>query len=181
MIQGYQAYLLPHVFQNMPTSQLMAPAIAAQHLNADTPGRALDALYTYGVTELYRLIAATTAQRLGLTPTVVHLDGTSFHVDGRDTSDRGPNVQVIHITCGDSRDHRPDLNHVMLELMVEHHAGIPVLMEPLSGNDMCPLKPGSGETAMRARLTLELLHALLTLRRGIGSRGDEGPERRGRP
>jgi len=112
----------------------MAPAIAAQHLNDDTPGRALDALYTYEVTELYRLMAATAAQRLGLTPTVVHLDGTSFYVDGRDTSDRGPNVQVIHITRGDSRDHRPDLNHVMLELMVEHHAGIPVLMQPLSGN-----------------------------------------------
>jgi transposase len=112
----------------------MAPAIAAQHLNDDTPGRALDALYTYGVTELYRLMAATAAQRLGLTPTVVHLDRTSFHVDGRDTSGRGSNVQVIHITRGDSRDHRPDLNHVMLELMVEHHAGIPVLMQPLNGN-----------------------------------------------
>src|SRR4030095_10671138 len=28
----------------------------------------------------------------------------------------------------------PDLNQVMLELVVEHQAGIPVLMQPLSGN-----------------------------------------------
>jgi hypothetical protein len=78
IIQRYQVYLVPHVFQNTPTSQLMAPAIAGQHLNDDTPGRALDALYTYRVTELYRLIAATAAQRLGLTPTVVHLTGRAF-------------------------------------------------------------------------------------------------------
>ena len=40
----------------------------------------------------------------------------------------------MHITKGDSRDHRPDLHHVMLELIVAHQAGIPVLMKPLSGH-----------------------------------------------
>jgi len=40
----------------------------------------------------------------------------------------------VHITRGYSRDHRPDLNQVMLELIVEHQAGIPILMKPLSGN-----------------------------------------------
>ena len=39
----------------------------------------------------------------------------------------------MHITRGDSRDQRPDLNQVMLDLIVEHQAGIPVLMQPLSG------------------------------------------------
>ena len=41
---------------------------------------------------------------------------------------------MIHITRGYSRDHRPDLNQVMLDLIVEHQAGIPLLMKPLSGN-----------------------------------------------
>jgi transposase len=40
----------------------------------------------------------------------------------------------MHSTRGYSRDHRPDLNQVMLELMVEPQAGIPVLMQPLSGH-----------------------------------------------
>jgi transposase len=62
------------------------------------------------------------------------LDRTSVHVDGRDNSEEEPEAEVIHITRGDSRDHRPDLNQVMLELMVEHQAGIPVLMQPLSGH-----------------------------------------------
>jgi len=128
-----QLYLVPQFSQNQPTSRLIAPAIAPEHLHDDTLGRALDTLYDYGVTELYRLIAATAAARLGLAPTVAHRDSTSFHVDGRYNSDAPPDEQVVHSTRGDSRDHRPDLNHVMLELIVEHQAGIPVLMKPLSG------------------------------------------------
>ena len=129
-----QLYLVPHFFQNKPIARLIAPAIQASHLNDDTLGRALDTLYAYGVTELYSLIAATAAKRLGLAPTFTHLDSTSFHVDGRYNSEKEPEAEVIHITRGYSRDHRPDLNQVMLELIVEHQAGIPLLMQPLSGN-----------------------------------------------
>ena len=127
-------YLVPQFFQNKPTSRLIAPAIAPAHLHDDTLGRALDTLYDYGVTALYSLIAATAAPRLGLSPTFAHLDSTSFHVDGRYKSDEEPDEQVIHITQGYSRDHRPDLNQVMLDLIVEHQAGLPLWMQPLSGN-----------------------------------------------
>ena len=64
----------------------------------------------------------------------MHLDRTSFHVDGRDNRKEEPEAEVMHITRGYSREHRPDLNQVMLELMVEPQAGIPVLMPPLSGH-----------------------------------------------
>jgi transposase len=129
-----QLYLVPPFFQNKPISRLIAPGIQASHLNDDTLGRALDTLDGFGVTALYSLIAATAATRLGLTPTFSHLDTTSFHVDGRYNSDQAPDAEVVPITHGYSRDHRPDLNQVMLELVVEHQAGIPVLMQPLSGN-----------------------------------------------
>jgi len=79
-------------------------------------------------------MAATAAERLGLAPRLAHLDRTSVHVDGRDNSDDEPEDKVVPITRGYSRDHRPDLHQVMLELMVEHQAGIPILMKPLSGN-----------------------------------------------
>jgi len=94
------------------------------------------------VTELYSLIAATAAKRLDLTPRFAHLDRTSFHVDGRDNSDEEPEGQVVHITKGYSRDHRPDLNQVMLALLVEHQAGIPLLMKPRSGNSSDPREFG---------------------------------------
>jgi transposase len=79
-------------------------------------------------------MAATAATRLGLAPRFAHLDSTSCHVDGHYNSGEEPEEQVVHITRGDSRDHRPDLSQVMLEWIIEHQAGIPVLMKPLSGN-----------------------------------------------
>jgi transposase len=131
-------YLVPRFFQQKPTNRRISPRVAPEHLNDDALGRALDPLYEYGVTALYRLIAATAAKRLDLSPTYMHLDPTSFHVDGRYHSDEPAAEQVVHITKGYRRDHRPDLNHVMLELIVEHQAGIPVLMKPLSGNSRDP-------------------------------------------
>lgn len=129
-----QLYLVPSFFHNKPTARLIGPGIEAAHLNDDVLGRALEALYGAGVTPLYSLIATQAAQRLGLTAQFAHLDTTSFHVDGRYNSAEAPDEQVIHITPGYSRDHRPHLNQVMLELIVEQHAGIPLLMKPLSGN-----------------------------------------------
>jgi transposase len=127
-------YLVPRFFQNKPTQRLIAPGIAAQHRHDDTLGRALDMLSDDGVTALYRLMAATAAQRLGLAPTCAHLDRTSFHGDGRYHSAEEPDAEVMHMTRGYRRDHRPDLNQVMRDLIVEHQAGMPLLMQPLSGN-----------------------------------------------
>jgi transposase len=81
-------YLVPLFFQNKPTYRLISPRVAPEQLNDDALGRILDTLYSYGVTELYSLIAAGTAKRLGLTPTYGHLDSTSFHVDGHTTTVR---------------------------------------------------------------------------------------------
>lgn len=126
--------LVPRFFQNKPTSRLVSPRVTPAQLNDDALGRTLDTLYNYGVTELYSLMAATAAKRLGLVPRLAHLDTTRLHVDGRYNSAEEPEAEVIHSTRGYSRDHRPDLNQVMLEFIVEHQAGIPLLMQPLSGN-----------------------------------------------
>lgn len=129
-----QLYLVPHFFQNKPLARIIAPGIQASHLNAATLGRPLDTRYEAGGTALYSLIAATAAKRLGLTPTVTHLDSTSFHVDGRYNREEAAEEHGMPITRGYSRDRRPDRNQVLLDLMVEHQAGIPVLMKPRSGH-----------------------------------------------
>ncbi len=41
---------------------------------------------------------------------MIHLDSTSFHVDGRYHQDEKPDEGVIHLTRGYSRDYRADLN-----------------------------------------------------------------------
>jgi hypothetical protein len=94
----------------------------------------LDTLDDGDVTALSRLMAATAAERLGLAAPVAPLDRTSFHVDGRDNRDAEPAAPVVHLTPGDSRDHRPDRNQVLRELMLEHQAGLPVRMQPLRGH-----------------------------------------------
>jgi len=49
-------------------------------------------------------------------------------------TDKDAHAEVINITKGYSRDHRPDLNQVILQLIVENQAGIPILMKPMDGN-----------------------------------------------
>ena len=64
-----------------------------------------------------------------------HLDSSSFHLDGSyNSGDDEPVDGVIQIKRGYSRDNRPDLNQVVLELSAENTAGLPLLMRPLSGN-----------------------------------------------
>jgi transposase len=127
-------YLTPRFFKNRPTDRLIGEGVEPEHLNDDALGRALDCLYDYGVTELFRDLSAHAAARLGLTPRFAHLDATSFLAHGEYGGDEGPENGVIQVRKGYSRDQRPDLNQVVLNLMVEHKAGLPVLMEPLSGN-----------------------------------------------
>jgi len=157
-------YLVPRFFQDKPLSRLLAPLlIDAKPLHDETLGRALDTLYDGDVTALSSLRAATAAERLGLAAPCAHLDRTSFHVDGRYNRDAEPAEQVVHLTQGYSRDHRPDLNQVRLELIIEHQAGIPVLMKPLSGHSrdapefgrivkehMAPLQTTDGPTDLVA-------------------------------
>ena len=71
---------------------------------------------------------------LGLQTRYGHLDSTSFHVDGKYNSDQEEQDGVISITNGYSRDHRPDLNQLVLQLICDRKACIPLLMETQSGN-----------------------------------------------
>ena len=79
-------------------------------------------------------MAATAATRLGLAPTCAHRDRTRVHGDGRDNRDEDADEPVVPMTPGYSRDHRPALNPVRLDVMVAHQAGMPIVLKPLSGN-----------------------------------------------
>ena len=164
-------YLMPEFFRNKPTERLVGAGISPEHLNDDALGKALDTLYAFGLTELYRLIARQAAERLGLggTVTMGHLDTTSFHVDGRynsegddddddDDDDFDEEAGVIRVSKGYSRDHRDDLNQVVLELITESRANLPMMMRPLSGN-------ASDKTSFKD-----------AIERHVGQlRGDDGP------
>ena len=128
-------YLTPLFFQDKPVQRLVGDGIEAGHLNDDVLGRALDEIYTYDPSKLYSQCAAQAVNRLGLVCRFGHLDSTGFHADGQYNSAEPVQEGVIQITQGYSRDHRPDLNQVVLQLVCERQAGIPLLMETLSGNN----------------------------------------------
>ena len=71
--------LVPRFVQNKPTYRLISPRVAPDQLNDDALGRALETLDADGVTARYRLLAATAAERLGLTPRLAHLERPSVH------------------------------------------------------------------------------------------------------
>ena len=58
-------YLMPHFFKDKPVERLLGEGIEAEHLNDDTLGRALDAIYAYDPKKLYGQLAAQSAKRFG--------------------------------------------------------------------------------------------------------------------
>lgn len=127
-------HMFPEFFADKPTERLIGEGVLPEHLNDDVLGRLLDALFEAGVSELYQLIAEKVIEKLKLKSNAVHLDITSFHVDGAYEIEDMDGVERIKLVRGYSRDHRPELNQVVLELMCENQAGLPVYMQAMSGN-----------------------------------------------
>ncbi len=129
---GRTLHMYPEFFADKPVERLLGQGISASHINDDVMGRLLDRLYEAGVSEVYQEIAHQVMNYLGLPCRSMNIDTTSFHVDGAYQQDM--DTKTIHLTHGYSRDHRPDLNQVVLNLITENQAGIPLFMQACSGN-----------------------------------------------
>jgi transposase len=132
---GRTLHMYPDYFEERPVERLIGEGIRASHINDDALGRCLDQLYETGVSELYQGISERVVQHLGLPCEGINLDSTSIHVDGRyEREDTDENA--VRLVRGYSRDHRPELNQVVLNLITENQAGIPVYMQPANGNSV---------------------------------------------
>lgn len=132
-------YMVSTFFSDKPIELLLGEGIEASQLNDTVLGRCLDAIYEHGCTKLYGNLAVGICKKLGLNPKYAHMDSTDFHLDGvynsREASKKeGDEGTVIRLTQGYSRDHRPDLNQVVLNLIVDNQAGIALHMAALDGN-----------------------------------------------
>jgi len=131
---NHTLYLMPEFFDDKPVERLIGEGIEASDLNQNLLGRGLEDIFDFDPTKLYSILSTHTVRQLGLSCSNVHIDTSSVHVDGEYNSHDEPTEGVVHICKGYSRDHRPDLNQVGLELIVENQAGIPLIMQSLSGN-----------------------------------------------
>lgn len=131
-------YMVSSFFEGKPIKALLGERVKASQLNDSVLGRSLDDLHAYGCTELFSQLTPLVCERLALAPRFVHMDSTDFHLDGDYNADQPPEQgsQVLHLTKGYSRDHRPDLNQVVLNLIADNQAGIPLHMEALDGNSI---------------------------------------------
>ena len=126
-------YLMPDYLRNKPVDLLIRPELTADDFNDDSLGRCLDDLYACGVTEVFASVASKALSVYGIEHKFVHLDSSSFHLHGQYDVD-APDEEMVSITHGYSRDHRPDLKQVVAQIITSHKSNLPVWLEVLSGN-----------------------------------------------
>lgn len=126
-------YLMPDYMQNKPVDILIRPGLEAEDFNDDSLGRCLDDLYAAGVTEVFASVASKALSVYEIEHRFVHLDSSSFHLHGEYDVD-APGEEMVSITHGYSRDHRPDLKQVVAQIITSHKSNLPVWLEVLSGN-----------------------------------------------
>ena len=139
-------YIFPEFLENKPVKRLFGPEIEASDFNDDVLGRCLDEIYKYGVTKLFAEIAFSIGTTFGLLGKTARFDTTSLTVYGdyeddeaesTTTSNQEPDPEEkdpFKITYGYSKDGRPDLKQVVLNLATTGKANLPIWMEPHSGN-----------------------------------------------
>jgi transposase len=121
-------YLTPQFFESKPVECLLKKSISSHHLDDNALGKALDEIYAYGASKLFGEIALEN----NLLGSLAHLDSTSMSVEGE--YEKGSGENVIKLTYGHSKDHRPDLKQAVMSLVVSGKGAIPIWMEPQNGN-----------------------------------------------
>ena len=131
---GRAMYLHPEYYRKRPVELLVGEGIEPEDLNENCLGSALDALFDYGVTELFYKVASRALSTYNIEHRFVHLDTTSFSLHGKYDREDDSETEVVSITKGYSKDGRPDLNQVVASMMCAYKSSIPVWIEVLSGN-----------------------------------------------
>lgn len=132
-------YMVSNFFENKPIAKLLeVPYLKSEHLNDDTLGRLLDRVYQYGVSELYSQVSSKVLSYLqkeyALKSEIGQLDNSTIHMHGTSYEGVEQGEGLLEIRPGYSKDNRPDLNQVGIQLIVEHKSRIPMLFKVLSGN-----------------------------------------------
>jgi transposase len=103
-------------------------------------GRVLDKLHKAGLSQVFLKVALEACKKFGVSTSRVHLDSSSFHVDGEYAiaiADPASRVQQqedeaeprpIHISYGYSRDHRPDLKQFVMDLICTGDGDVPLYL-----------------------------------------------------
>ncbi|MGK5095524.1 IS1634 family transposase, partial [Deltaproteobacteria bacterium TL4] len=124
--------LSPQFFENKALDILFREGIEASYFNRFKLGRSLDQVYDYGCERLFGELSVSVCRQEKVDTRFNCEDTTSFSLTGEYLEDE--DSHAILITHGYSKDHRPDLKQMVLEMMVSQDGGVPLLMKCWSGN-----------------------------------------------
>lgn len=123
---------LPLYYQNIPLELMFDTARTPGDLDRFTVSDHLDRLYEAGSGRMYLRVCAAARAYYKIVSKTVHSDTTSVSVWGMYESDY-QNDGGMDITCGYSKDKRPDLRQYMVGKAVDDN-GISLFSQPLDGN-----------------------------------------------
>ncbi len=126
-------YMFPGFLQQISIAKLMGPQVKAEYFNDDALGRCLDAIYEYGTTKLFSDIVLGIAKRHNLLGKTMHIDSTSLTLYGEYENREKPS-KALDVTYGYSKAHRHDLKQVVLTMITNNKANLPIFMAGHSGN-----------------------------------------------
>jgi len=124
--------LTPQCYENCPVELLFRDGVQPSDFNRFKLGRTLDEIHEFGCTDLFSDLAYQACSREEIESQFGHLDTTSFSLTGQYLEDS--DEHAIAVTHGYSKDHRPDLKQVILELLVSQDGGVPLLCKTWDGN-----------------------------------------------
>lgn len=139
-------YLFPQFLKNKPIDRLFGADLCAQDFNDDALGRGLDVIHDYGITKLFSDIAFEIGDEHQLLGNNAHFDTSSLSVYGEyenqaQSMDKQSAIlrqtkveETPKIKHGYSKDHRPDLKQMVINLATTGSAAFPIWMETHSGN-----------------------------------------------
>ena len=135
---GRALYLMPEYMHNKPIDVLIGEGLKAEDFNDDTLGMALDDLQQAGVTEMFAGIVAEAIKEYGIEMEYVHLDSSTLTLHGKYESEYAKKMtktyETAEIRRGYSKDHRPDLKQVVVNLITSQASALPLWLEVLDGN-----------------------------------------------
>ncbi len=135
-------YLFSQFFEDKAIEILLGEGVKSDYINDDKIGRVMDKLYKHGLNNLFIEIVLSVIKKFKIDTKYSHLDATSFHLHGEykseDNKDKEEEIikeRPIIITKGYSRDHRPDLKQVVLDLITSSDGDIPLFIRAGDGNE----------------------------------------------
>ena len=127
--------LSPQFFTNLPLEHLFREGVQASHFNRHKLGRTLDQCFEFGCESLFSLVSSQACELEQIDCTFESLDTTSHSLTGEYAfDDEDSDENVIKITHGHSKAHRPDLKQVVQEIIVSQDGGIPLACKNWDGN-----------------------------------------------